>query len=242
MDFFKVIVWLYGTSWSEVDIEPESDIWSVQPSYFQILPTNLQERFYELEKIITLEIKAEGKHFFIMSCIKLLTIYYQIPWMWRDKPKLNSQSWKIQKWNWLSKSPTLIHLLKQENVGDWNGWTLALVLVIPYNKNWGAKIRWLMVREVRGTGFFGKPCETVWNHPICILLFLLRVLSWLLTTIRILQLMGQTAHFSTAKFCPIWQEDRQSNVSQNSSNITGENFFFDLLLKSLGMLWGHYNL
>lgn len=162
---------------SEVDIEPESDIWSVQPSYFQILPTNFQERFYELEKIITLEIKAEGKHFFIMSSIKLLTIYYQISWMWRDEPKLSSQSWKIQKWNWLSKSLTLIHLLKQENVGDWNGWTLALVLVIPYNKNWGVKICWLMVRDVRGTGFFGKPCETAWNHSICIFLFLLRVLS-----------------------------------------------------------------
>lgn len=80
--------------------------------------------------------------------------------MWRDEPKLNSQSWKIQKSNWLSKSLALIHLLKQENVGDWNGWTLALALVIPYNPNWGAKICWLMVREVRSNRFLWK---TLWN-------------------------------------------------------------------------------
>lgn len=143
----KDIAWLYGTTWSEIDIEPESHIWSIQPFCFQILPTN---------KTIALEIKAEEKHFSLLP-IQFLTIYY-ILWVWRDGPKLNSQFWIIQRSNWLSKSLTMIHLLNQENIAVWNGWSLALMLVTLHNPNLDAKVCWLMVREVRRNLFLWKTC------------------------------------------------------------------------------------
>lgn len=147
--------------WSEVGIEPESEHLIHWVLMFSSTLNKLSRKIIWTKKDNRFINKSQ-RTFFIMSP-KFFAVSSHMCFIhavWKDEPKLNSQSWTNSEVNWLSKSLAPRHLLKWENTGVWDDWNLALMLVIAYNSSLDAQKWWLMVREVRRNWFLW---QTLWN-------------------------------------------------------------------------------